>query len=182
MSNVVIEYRDNIIAEMNDSGTKTLNTGGFYCDDNIVVKYTAKEIAGVDDSFRRWNVTVTGEISSNRVYFLQDDWLREHRTNDNLVVAIIPKFTISFDGATPQSGIFLGTNVVWASSLGNSYKTISAFINKTGGAAPRARTFGLTDSSDIGDVGITVDGRLNVIATANNPLAPGEYCVVAWLM
>lgn len=177
---VKISYKGSVISETDTAGTETIKTAGIYCEGDIVVTYTPGAVT--DDRFRRWDVTVTGEIISARVYFLQDDWLRDHSADDNLVVAIIPKFTIVHDSAKSQLGVFLGMNGVWAASGTTAYKTFSAYVNKSGSITPRLRTFGLTDSSDIGDVGITTDGRLNVIATASNPLAPGEYCVVAWLM
>lgn len=40
MSDVVINYRGNSIATMDASGTKTLQTEGKYCDDDIEVVYT----------------------------------------------------------------------------------------------------------------------------------------------
>lgn len=39
MADVSIKYKGFTIAEMSDSGTKTLNTSGKYCEDNIVVQY-----------------------------------------------------------------------------------------------------------------------------------------------
>lgn len=39
-SEVTITYKGSAIAEMNASGQKTLTTGGYYCEDDIVVSYT----------------------------------------------------------------------------------------------------------------------------------------------
>lgn len=40
MAEVNISYNDNVIAEMNASGTKTLLTSGKYCEDDIEIVYT----------------------------------------------------------------------------------------------------------------------------------------------
>ena len=178
MSAVEIGYGGGVIATLDGTGSKTLKTAGTYCEKDIVVAYAPH----VDKPIRRWDVTVTGESREGRTYFLQDDWLKSHREDVGLIVAIIPKFTIVYDSTKSQSGVFLGMNNTWATIHSAAYKTLSAYVNKNGAITPRSRTFGLTDSSDVGDVGITTEGWLNVVATASVPLAPGEYCIVAWLM
>lgn len=42
MADVTIKYKDNVIAEMDSSATKTLTTGGTYCEDDINVTYDDK--------------------------------------------------------------------------------------------------------------------------------------------
>lgn len=48
MSDVDIKYKNQVIASMDASGTKTLETDGTYCEDDIVVEYTKP--SGVDVS------------------------------------------------------------------------------------------------------------------------------------
>ena len=43
MADVSIQYKGSAIAEMSESGTKTLETGGTYCEDDITVSYTQPE-------------------------------------------------------------------------------------------------------------------------------------------
>lgn len=45
MADVTIKYKDQPIAELSESGTKTLTTGGKYCEDDITVEY-AKPASG----------------------------------------------------------------------------------------------------------------------------------------
>ncbi len=40
MPDVSISYKNTSIASMSDSGTKTLNTSGKYCDGDIKITYT----------------------------------------------------------------------------------------------------------------------------------------------
>lgn len=39
MAEVAIKYKDSVIAEMNESGVKTLNTSGCYCEGDVIVDY-----------------------------------------------------------------------------------------------------------------------------------------------
>ena len=176
---VTIGYKGSTIAEMETAGSKILKTGGCYCEGDVVVTYTPGTVT--DDRFRRWDITTTGDFASAKTYLVQDSWLAEHREDAGLCVAIVPKFAIANDSTRGQLGIFLGVNETWAVIGTTEYKTVSAYNNRNGSIAPRMRTFGLTKASDIGDVGIEADGRLYVIATAAASLAPGDYCVTAWL-
>jgi hypothetical protein len=42
MADVSIKYKGSAVAEMSESGSKTLKTSGKYCESDIVVEYTAK--------------------------------------------------------------------------------------------------------------------------------------------
>ena len=67
MSEVNISYKGNSIATMDASGTKTLQTSGKYCEDNIQVVYTRP--SGGDNDFSVVAVTVT----NNTEYDLYGD-------------------------------------------------------------------------------------------------------------
>ena len=45
MADLTIKYKGNSIAELSESGTKTLKTAGKYCEDDITVEY-AKPAGG----------------------------------------------------------------------------------------------------------------------------------------
>lgn len=49
MEDVTLTYKGNTIAEMSDTGTKTLKTAGKYCDGDICVSYTKPSGGGSDD-------------------------------------------------------------------------------------------------------------------------------------
>ena len=179
MADVEISYKGSTIAQM-DSGTKTLRTGGCYCEGDVVVTYTPR----ADDSFRHWDVTVTGAISGSLADILQDDWLKAHRSDENLCVAVIPRFPIPFDSTVANQGVWLCTNsAILTDSAGEQYHSLSAYIHKNGSIICRARKPGVTNPNDIGDLNISTSGKLQAVALEGGyPLVPGEYCVTAWLM
>ena len=39
MADVTVKYKDTAIAELSDSGTKTLKTSGKYCEGDVMVEY-----------------------------------------------------------------------------------------------------------------------------------------------
>lgn len=138
-----------------------------------------------DDRFRHWDVTVTGEISSGRVMILQDDWLKAHRADANLCVAVIPKFTIEHSATIHQEGLYLATNSsLMKDSAGNTYKSMGCYMHTNGNPVARARKNNLTVDSglDIGDLQITAAGELRAISYVTYVVPAGEYCVTAWLM
>ena len=45
MADLTLKYKGNPIVELSESGTKTLKTGGKYCEDDITVEY-AKPAGG----------------------------------------------------------------------------------------------------------------------------------------
>lgn len=50
MADVTVKYKDTAIAELSDSGTKTLKTSGKYCEGDVVVEY-AKPTGGNAEMF-----------------------------------------------------------------------------------------------------------------------------------
>lgn len=180
MADVNISYKGETIAQMDSTGSKTLKTGGCYCEGDISVTYTPRG----DDSFRHWDVTVTGEVTAAKTYVLQDDWLKAHRADTNLCVAIIPKFPVTHVSDTSGTqGVWLCANSpIMAGTQEALYHSLSAYAAPSGTIIARARKNPLTVQYDIGDVGIDANGRLFVIATAGHPVCPGEYCVIACLM
>lgn len=179
MADVSIAYKGSVIAEMDDAGSKTLETGGCYCEGDVTVSYMPR----TDDSFRRWDVTVSGAMSNYKANILKDDWLKQHRSDSNLAVLIIPKFTLPYTSGQGNQGVWLCTNSNIASDSSNVlYKSISLYVHSNGNISIRPRKFDLTNTTDIGDAGIGTDGQLFVAAYNGYPVAAGEYCVLAFLM
>lgn len=177
---VTIKYKGNSIAEMDDSGTKTMNTSGKYCEDNFTIEYVAKEV-GASDA-RKWRVTVTGEISGSYANILTDSWLAEHRADENLCVVVLPNFVLPHTSGQGNQGVYLCTNKVRATdSAGVLYKSMSMYVHSNGGVSPRMRKYGLTNANDMGDLSITTNGTLKAVATSSYPLVAGEYTVMAFL-
>ena len=179
MADVSIAYKGSVIAEMDEAGSKTLGTGGCYCEGDVTVSYTPR----TDDTYRHWDVTVSGTVSSNQVTILKDDWLKQHRSDTNLAVAVIPKFVLPYTSGNGNQGIYLCTNSnIVTDSNSVLYKSISAYVHSGGTIAARARKYGLTNANDMGDLYIATDGTLKAVAYGNFPFIAGEYCVFAFLM
>ena len=70
MADLTIKFKGQSIAEMTESGTKTLKTAGKYCEDDISVEYakpaggggfaeTICEVAGNNNVSSNWSPSVT---------------------------------------------------------------------------------------------------------------------------
>ena len=62
MADVTLTYKGSTIAEMNNSGTKTLKTAGKYCEGDIVVSYVKPE-GGTSDELAKKMITGEGNIT-----------------------------------------------------------------------------------------------------------------------
>ena len=80
MANVTIEYKDNVIAEMDDSGSKTLNTSGCYCEGDIVVKHAP--------NIRTYTITLVDSSTTWVLLTALDDDVLEH-INDPTMTATL---------------------------------------------------------------------------------------------
>lgn len=183
MADVVIKYKGSAIAEMSDSGSKTLATSGKYCEGDIVVEYEAKEtgLANV----KRWDVSVTNGLPSSGayLYLVEDQWLAENRENPNLCVLVLPKFTIPHSATDGQQGLYLSSNMsLMTDSSGVLYASLGAYVKKDGSVLARARKYKLTNANDAGDIGITSGGKLYAVSYSGYPLATGDYVVFAFIV
>ena len=70
MADVTVKYKDTAIAELSESGTKTLKTGGKYCEGDVTVEYAKPtgggqfadiicEVAGNSNVSSNWSPSVT---------------------------------------------------------------------------------------------------------------------------
>ena len=64
MADLTIKYKGNPIAELSDSGTKTLKTAGKYCEGDITVEYAKPAGGGGGDMF---SSSASGWISEYQV-------------------------------------------------------------------------------------------------------------------
>ena len=63
MSDLTIKYKGNPIVELSESGTKTLKTGGKYCEGDISVEYAKP--AGGDHTYQVGHAVSTLEMDTN---------------------------------------------------------------------------------------------------------------------
>lgn len=71
MSDITLTYKGNTIAEMSDSGTKTLETGGTYCEADIEVEYVKPSGGDIE------SLLPTKDILSIEEYIHAEDWLSD---------------------------------------------------------------------------------------------------------
>ena len=88
MADVTIKYKDSVIAQMNDAGTKTLKTSGCYCEGDVTVTYAPSSSGGAEANYRMYEITFDTK---------QPGWVFLTELDD-LVMAHIndPKFTVLF--------------------------------------------------------------------------------------
>lgn len=129
-----------------------------------------------------YEATITSSLPSSGVTinFLTDTWLKENRTNPNLCVVVIPKFSIEGDGNL--QGIFLGTNKVLVKIGSDLYYSLSAFKYSGGSVSARARTRNLTSADDLGDLLIDTNGTLSTVAFTGYGFAVGTYSIIAFIV
>ena len=129
-----------------------------------------------------YEATITSSLPSSGplLNFLTDTWLKENRTNPNLCVVIIPKFSIEGDGNL--QGIFLCTNKVLIKIDSKLYYSLSAFKFSGGSVAVRARTQKLTSSNDVGDLLIDTNGTLSAVVSKEYGFAVGTYSIIAFIV
>ena len=63
MADVTLTYKGNTIAEMSDTGTKTLKTAGKYCEGDIGVSYVKPSSGGTSDDLAKKMITREGIIT-----------------------------------------------------------------------------------------------------------------------
>ena len=63
MADVTLTYKGNTIAEMSDTGTKTLKTAGKYCEGDIGVNYVKPSSGGTSDELAKKLITGEGIIT-----------------------------------------------------------------------------------------------------------------------
>lgn len=129
-----------------------------------------------------YEATITSSFPSSGVLInlLTDTWLKENRTNPNLCVVVIPKFSIEGDGSI--QGIFLATNKVLIKIGSKLYYSLSAFKFSGGSVSARARTYNLTSLNDIGDLFIDTNGTLSTVAVPEYRFAVGTYSIIAFIV
>lgn len=189
MADVTVKYKGAVIATVDSSGTKTLETSGKYCEGDIAVEYAkptpsgtksitengtydvtnfaAAEVDVQPTNFKQWTYISTGNNEETNIATLVpagDEWIKEHYADENLVICVKPKFKCA-PGAGLRSVITLvGSNRALCSSGGNDYYSMyTRYINDDGGVNAYTRTIRLADAStkgNIGDIGVTAAGKI----------------------
>lgn len=142
------------------------------------------------DRFRQWTYVSDGQNTENPLYLVRGDaWLKEHRTDENLVIVLMPKFT-ALPGSNIRSVIYsINTNRNLANLYGRDvYGGYARFTTDSGGGNPYFDygSIGGSFGAEIGEMRILSNGNLYVVAFiggAGNSFAlqAGEWTITAFL-
>ena len=142
MAGVEIRYKNNVIATMSDSGTKTLDTSGKYMEDNVQIQYQKPEGGSA----------TLGEktVNANGVYNASSDSLDGYS-----------KVTVS----VPASAVDSGTKNVSITSNGTTTENVVGY-------ASASITTNVPNTYSAGDEGKVVSSGALVSQTAHADVTP----------
>lgn len=210
MADVTISYKGESIATMSASGTKTLQTQGKYCEDNITVQYTSPGSGGITPTgsititdngtydvtdkasaivnlpyvYKRWVYTNANLISDTQIITLvTDSWLAQHYDDTSLEVIVTP---ISPPQADDTSVTYYGTtrarNVTFGT--GKSYYQIITIVGGSAGSysSMGASVLNGTNPTTRGMLKLDSSGNLLLRVDSQCQLAAGNYEIIARLI
>ncbi len=143
--------------------------------------------------FRQWTYVSDGQNTENPLYLVRGDaWLKEHRTDENLVIVLMPKFasqpgdnlrSVLFSVATNRGYAKVGTNTDPSCGFWSRYTTDAGAVLTY---YPTLTLGGLT-GADIGEMRILSNGNLYVVAAIGGDgrsfaLQAGEWTITAFLV
>lgn len=177
MADVNIRYKGSTIAELSDSGSKTLQTSGKYCEDDISFVYTKPGVR-----YKYYEVTVSEKVSGNWASLVAaDDDIAEHMYDNTFGVAW-NCLTAPTAAACTRSGMYTNAPMGWngADASTNVYGMYVRTGN-TGIAGPVKLTNLLTVKTQAaGCIWVDTDGSINFYASSTYPLLEGTYQIVVW--
>lgn len=81
-----IKYRGSTIATMNDTASKTLQTKGKYCSDDIIVENVQDGVG--NHGYKEWDVVINDAITTAQKYvFVTDNIVAEHYADDTALAS-----------------------------------------------------------------------------------------------
>jgi hypothetical protein len=177
-----VQIGEEVVVDLtNDSVTPDTLAKGVTAHDKSGNKITGTMFS----NFRRWDITLTAGYPSSgyNLNLITDTWLKENRTNPNLCVVLLPKFTIEAEDVAKQ-GVFLNTNMPLVKTAGVTYYSLSAYKHRSNVTTARMRKYTLTNGNDIGDLMITTSGTLQAVTgnTDTFAFALGDYVVFAFIV
>ena len=162
MADVTIKYNDSTIAELNGTGSKTLNVSGKYCEADVEVVYAPRS--------KIYSVTVPTAVASQFVTLVTGDAdVAAHYADENAMVTV-RKIT---NNDTVGTAFIAQTN----HSFGAGYGYYMNY-NKTVNAAAVIPSPMTQDSSGVPYVMCTEEGDIMIYAQrTNNNFGGADYIV-----
>lgn len=136
MADVTVKYKGSTIAELSESGKKTMKTAGTYCEGDIEVSYTAKEVPQVRSKV--FEVNIPTAVAAQYVTLVTGDPdVAAHYADDSAMVTIKKMTNNTSNGASVIShGNHQCGNATWGSYINfngtsNAAATIGVALNST---------------------------------------------------
>lgn len=176
---VTVTYKGNTIASMNADGTKTLKTGGKYCEGDIGVEYTAPTTSCITATF-----TVTSPFANQGVTLISGNSFIAANYNNSKAFALVVKVSdLSMNGinmafcTNQQFGVLSTSNntPVFGWFNGNT-GTVSATANRIVNSLS-------TQNTTVGNMYANSNGDLVLrVGSGTNAFQTGNYFIIFGLM
>ena len=185
MPDVNITYKGSSIATMNDSGTKTLKTGGKYCQNDIVVEYIKPEGGGVVGSTncKTFIVDVTTKPNVNiwLSWIPADADIAAHR-NDATFGVSFQCLTAPIKVQSIRGGLYSNSAFSYYDSA-NTKPYYGYYMRNNssgvGGVAP-LETKLTVKSTAAGACYVGTDGSISFYVSSSYPTQTGTYQIIVW--
>lgn len=136
---------------------------------------------GAFDRLRTWEKTFTGEETGKPILVEKDEWLKQHRNDEGLVVVLFPDSELS----APSSGNILmygfARNVESAPDSGYQF---TRYLTSTGTFSNYFATTPVNNSATSASRAFLVDsqGNLKIAVSSSYKVAPAKYKIFAFSM
>lgn len=181
MSDINITYNGSAIAAMNESGTKTLKTGGKYCQNDIVVEYV-KPMSGGATNLKMFIYTIAANVSGKWQILVEANADIAEHLNDSSFGVAWNCLTAPSAQTSTRSGIY--TNAPMSLEMSDGSKVNYGYYTRTNssavGACAKLQNLPTVRTTVTGACYVATDGSISVYASSSYPLRVGTYQVVVW--